>query len=117
MSMTDRDRQVLEHILRYCDKIEKTCKRFGTDLEVFLHDSDYSDSVSMNLLQIGELAGRLTPEFSGETRMEIDWRGMRNMRNMFAHDYGSMDYERIWETAVFDIPMLKAACITFLKAE
>ena len=23
MSITDRDRQVLEHILRYCEKIEK----------------------------------------------------------------------------------------------
>ena len=71
--------------------------------------------MSMNLLQIGELAGRLTPEFSAETRAEIDWRGMRNMRNMFAHDYGSMDYERIWETAIYDIPVLKAACTAFLK--
>ena len=29
---------------------------------------------------------------------------------MFAHDYGSMDKERIWQTATEDVPALKAYC-------
>ena len=38
------------------------------------------------------------------------WRAIKNMRNMFAHDYNSMDIELIWETVVEDIPELKAFC-------
>ena len=32
------------------------------------------------------------------------------MRNMFAHDYGSMDIDRIWDTVVMDIPELENYC-------
>ena len=37
----------------------------------------------------------------------MDWRAIKNMRNMFAHDYGSMDKDRIWQTATEDVPALK----------
>ena len=40
----------------------------------------------------------------------MDWRAMKAMRNFFAHNYGSMDYERIWQTAIDDIPELKIYC-------
>ena len=40
----------------------------------------------------------------------MDWRAIKNMRNMFAHDYGSMDKDRIWQTATEDVPALKAYC-------
>ena len=79
-------------------------------METFLNDADYRDSVSMNLLQIGELAGKLSEEYVQATKAQMDWRAIKNMRNMFAHDYGSMDIERIWETAVEDIPVLTDFC-------
>ena len=56
MSLNNRDRQILEHIIRYCEKIQLTVQRFGADLQIFINDPDYRDSVGMNLLQIGELA-------------------------------------------------------------
>ena len=99
MSFPDRDVQILTHILEYCTRIEKTLFRFGREFDVFLEDQDYMDSVSMNLLQIGELA-----------KPQMDWRAIKNMRNMFAHDYGSMDKDRIWQTATEDVPALKAYC-------
>lgn len=110
MKLLEKDRHILEHILRYCIKIQHTLDRFGCDAETFLNDSDYRDSVSMNLLQIGELAGRLSDDYVKNTKAEMDWRAIKNMRNMFAHDYGSMDIERIWETAVEDIPLLTQYC-------
>lgn len=57
MSFPNRDAQILAHILEYCNRIEKTLSRFGRNFDIFLEDQDYMDSVSMNLLQIGELAG------------------------------------------------------------
>ena len=35
---------------------------------------------------------------------------MKGMRNLVAHNYGSMSREIIWETAVTDIPALKNFC-------
>ena len=110
MRPLNKDKSIIEHILIYCDKIQLTVGRFGSEFGIFLNDTDYRDSVSMNMLQIGELAGKLSDEYVQQTKSQIDWRAIKNMRNMFAHDYGSMDIERIWETAIEDIPMLSDYC-------
>lgn len=108
MSLCNKDRQILLHVLRYCEKIQQTLHRFGPDFQTFLNDPDYRDSIGMNLLQIGELAGRLSADYTASSPM--NWRAIKNMRNMFAHDYGSMDLDRIWETVISDIPVLKEYC-------
>ena len=104
------DRKTLEQIVRYCDKIRNTIRRFGMDFESFLCDPDYVDSISMNILQIGELASLLSREYVERTKGEMDWRGIKGMRNIFAHDYGSMDMERTWYTATSEVPELRAFC-------
>ena len=114
MNFPDRDTQLLEHILQYCRDIENTVERFGNDFESFKNDKDYINSVSMSLMQIGELAGKFSDEYVQETKRIMDWRAIKNMRNMFAHNYGSMDIERIWETAIDDIPVLKEYCLAHL---
>lgn len=106
--MNNKDSQIIGHILQYCEKIQSTVSRFGADATVFIADSDYRDSVAMNLLQIGELAGKLSPNYVLSSVQ--NWRAIKNMRNMFAHDYGSMDIDRIWDTVVLDIPELKRFC-------
>jgi uncharacterized protein with HEPN domain len=40
---------------------------------------------------------------------------MKGMRNLVAHNYGSMSRDIIWETAVTDIPALKAFCKELLE--
>lgn len=116
MKPLNKDKSLIEHILIYCGKIQHTVERFGTEMETFLNDPDYRDSVSMNLLQIGELAGKLSDEYVRETKAQMDWRAIKNMRNMFAHDYGSMDIERIWETVIDDIPILADYCRKVLSS-
>lgn len=90
MSFPNRDAQILAHILEYCNRVEKTLSRFGRNFDIFLDDQDYMDSVSMNLLQIGELAGKFSDAYVQKTKPQMDWRAIKNMRNMFAHDYGSI---------------------------
>ena len=110
MTQVDRNTQVLSHMHNYCEKITKTIERFGSDFDVFLNDSDYQDSVSMNMLQIGELVSKLSDDFIQCTSNSIPWRNIKGMRNLLAHDYGSMNIEIVWETVVSDIPALQSFC-------
>lgn len=75
-----------------------------------MDDSDFRDSVSMNLLQIGELVGHLSEEYRQSTAGDIDWRAIRGMRNFFAHGYGAMDVALIWRTAIENVPSLSMFC-------
>lgn len=77
MSFPNRDAQILAHILEYCNRIEKTLSRFGREFDIFLEDQDYMDSVSMNLLQIGELAGKFSDAYVQKTKPQMDWRAIK----------------------------------------
>ena len=109
------DLQRIEHILSYCIEIEKTIARYGPSFSIFDKDADYQRSVSFCILQIGELAGKLSEEFRTATADQMPWGPIKGMRNLVAHNYGSMSREMIWETAVRDIPALKAFCTQCLQ--
>lgn len=53
--MTSKDKDVLQHIIKYCVRINEDIERFGNKFEKFETDMAFRDSVSMNILQIGEL--------------------------------------------------------------
>ena len=108
--MKDSDLQRINHIEKYCAKIGESIARYGDLFEIFSSDWDYYNSICMSIMQIGELSGRLSDEFREQTCSQIPWSLIKNMRNMFAHDYVSMDKEIIWETASKDIPILKSFC-------
>ena len=63
MERSKRDVSVIKHILAYCDEIEQTVTRFGNSYDSFVSDKIYRNAATMCILQIGELAGRLSPEF------------------------------------------------------
>ena len=63
----------------------------------------------MCLLQIGELVGHLSEEYRN-AHPQMPWRQMRALRNIIAHNYGSVDAETAWEIVKEDIPMLRAYC-------
>lgn len=64
----------------------------------------------ISLLQIGELSGKLSDAFRSQTDTQIPWGSIRGMRNLFAHNYGSMSREVIWKSALEDIPILLTFC-------
>ena len=108
--MKDSDLNRIKRLKTYCEDIAKTINRFGKDFNSFSNDTDYQNSISMSIMQIGELSNGLSDEFKENTRDKIQWEPIRAMRNMFAHGYGSMDIEVIWETAINDIPVLLEFC-------
>ena len=113
--MDKRDVTILKHMLKYCSEIEKTINRFGNEIEDFKKDNDYKDSLSMKIFQIGELANHLTDEYLEMTKNEINWNAIRGMRNRFAHGYGKMDSDKIFYTAIDDIPVIKAFILKELE--
>jgi len=114
--MDSPDIQRIRHILLYCEKVAQTVLRYGNDFEVFSADGDYFDSVSMKLLQIGELSAGLSDEFKERTREQMQWGALRGMRNMFAHAYAKMNRETIWEAATLDVPGLQHFCEKILES-
>lgn len=113
--MRARDIDIIRHIEGYCVDIENTVNRFGKDQACFDEDVDYRNSICMSLLQIGELAGHLSEKFREDTKKIVHWPAVKGMRNVFAHDYGAIDYDRVWDTVKEDIPTLLAFCRKIIK--
>ena len=57
-------------------------------------------------MQIGELSNSLSDDYRKQTADIIPWSAIRGMRNLFAHNYGSMSRDIIWKTVKEDIPGL-----------
>jgi uncharacterized protein with HEPN domain len=113
--MNNSDLQRIERIKTYCEDVAQTIERYGNSIEIFADDRDYVNSVSMSILQIGELSIGLSEGFKDITRDHVQWDAMKGMRNYFAHGYGSMDRSVIWETATKDIPNLLQFCKDSIK--
>jgi len=107
--MKDRNIAVLNQIIKYINEINGTVSRFDLDFDKFTSDYVMRNAISMCLLQIGELAGKLSDEFKLENN-KMPWRDIISIRNKAAHAYGSMDMEIIWNIAKNDIPALQDYC-------
>ncbi len=105
-----KDYVVVNKIIDYCQDIHVTVKRFGDCKQTFLEDRDYFNSVCMSILQIGELTNHLNDEVKLEISSNIPWRSIKGIRNVFAHNYGKVDPDLVWETVHTDIITLKNAC-------
>lgn len=42
-------------------------------------------------------------------------RSIKAMRNIIAHEYGSADWDMVWETVMKRIPPLKEYCLNILR--
>ena len=111
------DIQRLEHIADYCRDIESAVLRFGSDYDIFFSDKDYHDVVTFRIFQIGELTGKLSEELRAKTSDRINWQQIKAMRNIIAHNYGSVKLEIVWSVVTEDIPKLKAFCEELLSSD
>ena len=108
--MDKGDIERVKHIKLYCDDIAETINRFGNSFDTFSTDKDFFNSISMSIMQIGELSVGLSDKFKDDTQTQMPWGLMKGMRNRFAHVYATMDKSDIWETATKDIPNLLSFC-------
>ena len=46
----------------------------------------------------------------------VPWKQIKGMRDKIAHGYGVIDLDRVWDTALLDIPILKTYCENILTS-
>jgi len=114
MKLNDRDKNILNHMLSYCRQIEDTIARFGKQYMAFADDQVYRNAAALCVLQLGELAGKLSDELKAAYD-NVPWKQIRAMRNIVAHAYGTVDATITWEVITEDIPRLKKNCEEILN--
>ncbi len=112
--MESRDAVILKKIISYCDRISGNLERFSYSYEAFQTDQMFQDACCMCVVQIGELAARLSDQIKGEAA-SIPWRVIKDTRNFYVHSYGEIDVLSVWETLNHDIPALRDACASILS--
>jgi uncharacterized protein with HEPN domain len=79
----------------------------GVTRESFRRDRMRMLALERSMELIGEAARRVSEAFRKE-HPELPWKEMIGLRNILAHDYGRIDHDRLYATAVKEIPPLVA---------
>lgn len=103
--MKNEDILIIKKMIKYCSDVNSLMERFNTDFEKYKTDISFQYACNMCIIQIGELANRLSDE-AKDISKNIPWRAIRGMRNLHAHDYENVDLEIVWNTLLKDIPAL-----------
>ena len=103
---------LLLNIVKHCKRIEEVIKECNK--ESFDASDDIKDIVCFNLIQIGELTTSLDSDFINQYT-GIPWNKVKGMRNRIVHGYGTIDFDRVWLTAVEDVKPLREYCEKILK--
>ncbi len=112
--MSSKESVILKKMIRYCEDIDYLMQKYGSDYSTFQSDISFQYSVSMCIIQIGELVTRLSEQFIRDHK-NIPWHEIRAMRNLHAHDYDRVDLSIVWNTVMEDIPDLKNALSVMIK--
>jgi uncharacterized protein with HEPN domain len=75
------------------------------DFEGYMRNEVIKRAVAMTLANIGELCGALSAE-AKQKYQDIPWAAIRKTRNIISHDYESVNFSILWQTAITDIPAL-----------
>lgn len=75
------------------------------DLETLLDDIRTRYAIERALEIVGEAARRVSKETIG-VHPEIPWSGIIGFRNVLAHEYGAIDYQRLHTVLLDEVPQL-----------
>ena len=104
--MVDKDRKVLDKILKHITSILDYCKDCQT-VSDFEADSMRIEACVFNLMQIGELAKTTLSDNAKAEINNIPWNQLYGMRNRIVHGYDGVAMTIVWDTILYDLPVLK----------
>jgi uncharacterized protein with HEPN domain len=104
-------REQLEGVL---EALERIPRRFAgvSGVEGFSQsdeDIDRLDAICMILIAVGEAFKKINRKTEGKLLArypEIDWRGVKGVRDVIAHGYFDIDAEEVYTICRTDIPIL-----------
>ena len=97
----------VQKMIKYCSDIQSLMTKFGGTMDDYISEIAFRYACDMCIWQIGELTTHLSDEFKSE-HSNIEWRAIKNLRNIHVHEYESVDYEEMWKILTKDIPELKS---------
>ena len=86
------------------------------DRKGFLADERTRWAVYSQIVLIGEAATRISPDLQRE-RTEIPWRQMIGMRHRLIHGYDEINWDRVWETVIEDLPRVSSLLAPLIPEE
>ncbi len=110
--MSERDvRLLLQDILEAIGNI----KDFTRDLtlEIYLNDLKTKHAVERNFSIIGEAVARIDKSFK-DKHPDIDWREVKDFRNILIHDYFGIDDAIVWDIIHLNLDQLEKDIIVIL---
>jgi uncharacterized protein with HEPN domain len=105
------DRLYLEDILGAADDIAVFLQ--GSDKARFTGDDKLRSAVLFKLIVIGEASGRVSAALRA-SHTEIPWSQIIAFRNFAVHSYFGVDWAIVWNTAVLNVPALRAQVAALL---
>jgi len=94
---------MLESISRIRDYV------LGMSFDEFIADLKTQDAVLRNLEIIGEAAGKLPSDITDDTS-QIEWRKIKALRNLLAHEYFGVNVDIVWDVVQNKLAELEVAC-------
>ena len=91
--MKSKDKIILMKVLKYIEEIGEFIE--GYSHEQFNEDRKTVNACVFNLSQIGELVGKISEETVKENP-NIEWRGLKALRNRIVHDYEGINLNMVW---------------------
>ena len=102
--MQRRDENILRKIVLEIDYLEEALE--GISVEQFNTDETLKRAAAMASINIGELAKHLSDRFH-EDYPGNELRMTARTRDVYAHGYYALSFERVYETAKDDYPRVK----------
>ena len=112
--MQHRDKIALQKILTAIDEATEILSNVLK--EEFLEDKTLKLAMGMSVIRVGELVKTLSQEFR-EKNSQIAWRDIAGFRDVAAHKYEILDFERVYVSIKFELPELKLQIEKILETE
>ncbi|MDF1489865.1 HepT-like ribonuclease domain-containing protein [Tessaracoccus caeni] len=106
----DRVPAILADIARFGVTAQRVANR-GYERFIDPDDDDQRRIARSLIVDLSAAADRLPEEFRAQ-HPEIDWRGIRAVRNFIAHDYDGTDPHILWQAVVTEFPRILDALIS-----
>ncbi|MBF0475123.1 MAG: DUF86 domain-containing protein [Deltaproteobacteria bacterium] len=103
--------ETLKQILSASQRIEKRFDSIQSPDDFLSSDekTDKLDAICMMLIAIGETPKKIDRISDGQLFLkypQIDWKGLKGIRDIISHQYFDLDVTAVYETCKTDIPAI-----------